>query len=119
MSDKKQFSGELAAWVTNKWDSFDDILASCKDGNESQALGRLTYTRLEQDMSDIDDWVKVGTATVTITFDDVKDVNQRQLEVLKETLASVRAENHMREKMVLDRISNLQALTYNAPDKGE
>ena len=59
------------------------------------------------------DWVKLGTARVIVEFDDNETIVATQIDALKAALHSVRAENHMREKQILDQIANLEAITYN------
>lgn len=68
-------------------------------------------------MSDMDDWVEVGTAEVTVTFYPRETTLAKELDGLNSQLQKVRAENHMRENAILDRISKLQAITYE-PSEG-
>ncbi|MBL0897333.1 MAG: hypothetical protein IBJ17_01360 [Reyranella sp.] len=59
------------------------------------------------------DMVRIGTARVTVTFDDPATVQRGQIDALNEKLAEVRAENQQRENAILDRISKLQALEFS------
>ena len=70
----------------------------------------LNYTN--SDMSGADDWVEVGTAEVTVTFYPRETTLAKELDGLNNQLQKVRAENYMRENVILDRISKLQAITY-------
>jgi hypothetical protein len=58
--------------------------------------------------------VKIGTAVVTITLFDNAKFQEKELERLNKKLADVRADNQHRENAILDRISKLQAIGYEA-----
>jgi hypothetical protein len=56
----------------------------------------------------------VGVATITVTLHPRDELVAKELEGLNTQLQKVRAENHMRENAILDRISKLQALEHTA-----
>lgn len=100
----------LRVWTTSIWRDIDSIGDLIAHGETTEALSAMTY--INQDMSDTDGWTEVGTAEVTVTFYPRDTVVAKKLDGLKVQLEKVRAENHMRENAILDRISKLQALTY-------
>lgn len=102
-------TGTLRAYITSKWDSIDDILDLVSKGKASQALSTMGFAA--HDMTE-SGWNEVGIAEVTITFHPIETVAAKELEALKKQLEKVRAENHVRENAILDRISKLQAITY-------
>jgi hypothetical protein len=53
-------------------------------------------------------------ATITVTLHPRDELVAKELEGLSTQLQKVRAENHMRENAILDRISKLQALEHAA-----
>lgn len=59
-----------------------------------------------------EDSTQIGTAVVTVMLFSKAEINTRDLAVLNRKLQEVRAENHVRENAILDKISKLQALTY-------
>ena len=103
-------TARLRAWTTSKWQSIDDITARIDRGEIDQALGSLVYT--SHDMSDAEGWTEVGTAEVCVTFFPRAEVVAKEIDSLKQQLQKTRAENHLRENAILDRISKLQAITY-------
>lgn len=57
---------------------------------------------------------QIGTAVVTVTLYPDNEMQAKELELLNEQLKSVRAENQQRENAILDQISKLTALTFQA-----
>ena len=103
-------SGTIKAWTTSKWHDITYVEEMLKEGRTDEALAALVYTNA--DMSDTEDWTEVGTAEVTVTFHPRDTVVAKELEGLKAQLERVRADNHLRENAILDRISKLQAIAY-------
>lgn len=112
MTKPIQFTGTTKAWTTSKWQGIDTILHMVKEGKANEAAAALTY--LNHDMSDTDGWAEVGIATITVTFYPRKELVAKELEGLNLQLQQVRASNQQRENAILDRISNLQAISYEA-----
>ena len=54
----------------------------------------------------------IGTAVVTITLFPKAEIHTKELATLNKKLQEVRAENHVRESAILDRISKLTAIGY-------
>jgi hypothetical protein len=108
-----QASGTIKAWTTSKWRNIEYVEEMINKGDLAEALGSLAF--INHDMSDSEDWTEVGIAEVTVTFHPRETVVAKELEGLQAQLERVRADNHMRENVILDRISKLQAITY-APE---
>jgi hypothetical protein len=83
-----------------------------KEGDLDEAASALTY--INHDMSDTEGWAEVGVATITVTFHNRDELVAKELDGLNTQLQKVRAENQQRENAILDRISKLQAITYDA-----
>lgn len=61
---------------------------------------------------DTSGYAQIGTAVVTVTLYPASEMHAKELAALNERLKAVRAENHQRERAILDQISNLQAITF-------
>jgi UDP-N-acetylglucosamine 2-epimerase len=107
-----QVTGTLKAWTTSKWRNIEHVEQMIKAGRPDEALAAMHF--IDHDMSDTDEWTEVGTAEVVVTFHPREAVVAKELEGLQAQLQKVRAENQYRENAILDRISNLQALTYES-----
>jgi hypothetical protein len=106
------FTGTVKAWTTSQWRNIDHVLHMVKEGDFDEAASGMTYTN--NDMSNTDGWVEVGIATITVTLHPRDELVAKELDGLNAQLQKVRAENHMRENAILDRISKLQALEHTA-----
>lgn len=110
MSNTMKVSGSAKVWTTSKWSGIERINHLISEGKADEAISALTY--INQDMSSCEEWTEVGVAEITVTFYPRDTVVAKELEGLKAQLEKVRAENHMRENAILDRISKLQAIEY-------
>jgi hypothetical protein len=64
-------------------------------------------------------YTQIGTAVVTVTLFSKEELHNTQLTALNKALENVRAENQVRENEILDRISKLTAIGYDAPSDDE
>lgn len=110
MSTPITFTGTCKVWTTSKWRGIDNILHTVSAGDTNAAVSEMSY--INHDMSSAEDWTEVGIAQITVTLHPREVVVEKELEGLKQQLEKVRADNHMRENAILDRISKLQAITY-------
>jgi hypothetical protein len=110
MTAPNKFTGTAKVWTTSKWRDLDYVLDTLKSGEFDKAASELTY--INHDMSDAEDWTEVGIAEITVTLHPRDIVVEKELAGLKQQLEKVRADNHMRENAILDRISKLQAIEY-------
>ena len=107
-----KITGKAKAWTTSKWRGIDEINHMISEGENDEAISGMTY--INHDMSGTVEWTEVGVAEITVTFHPRDIVVAKEIEGLNAQLEKVRAENHMRENAILDRISKLQALEYTA-----
>jgi hypothetical protein len=105
-----QATATIKAWTTSEWRNLDHIIGMIDRGEATEALATMAY--INHDMSKTEGWAEVGAAEITVTFFPRDTVVAKELDGLKQQLEKVRAENHMRENAILDRISKLQAITY-------
>lgn len=112
MSTPVKITGTAKAWTTSKWRGIDEINHMIAESKNDEAISGMTY--INHDMSGIEEWTEVGIAEITVTFYPREDVVAKELEGLNKQLEKMRAENHMRENLILDRISKLQALEHKA-----
>ena len=112
MSTPIKFTGTTKVWTTSQWRNVDHILHLVKEGDLDEAASGMTY--INHDMSCTEGWAEVGVATITVTFHPRDELVAKELDGLNTQLQKVRAENQQRENAILDRISKLQAITYDA-----
>ena len=106
-----QFTGTVGAWLSDpSWRGIDYVIGLVKQCENDAAANSLTYSN--RDMTDIG-WVKVGTATVTVTLDSVDEITAGQVLALQRQLEQFRANAHLHEQAILARISKLQAITFD------
>ena len=110
MTTPNKFTSTTKVWTTSKWRNLDYVLDSLKEGKAEEVVSELTY--INHDMSDCEGWAEIGTAEITVTLHPRDTVVEKELAGLKQQLEKVRADNHMRENAILDRISKLQAIEY-------
>jgi hypothetical protein len=115
MTTPIRFTGVTKAWTTSHWQGIDTILHMVKEGKLNEAAAAMMY--INQDMSDSDGWAEVGIATITIELYPREELLAKELDGLKMQLEKVRADNQQRENAILDRISKLLAVTYEAPEE--
>jgi hypothetical protein len=108
---KTEMKTTLKVWTTSPYNDMRAIQEMIRLGDVQKALSSVQYTNT--DMSYSDGWVEVGVADVEVSFSSDEDITAKELEDLKAKLNKVRAENHMRENLILDRISKLQAISYS------
>jgi len=58
------------------------------------------------------DYPKIGTAKVMVTLFPKAEIHTQELATLNNALQEVRAENHVRENAILDRINKLMAIGH-------
>lgn len=112
MNTPVKITGNAKVWTTSKWSGIDEINRLISEGKNDEAISAMTY--IDHDMSGVEEWTEVGVAEITVTFHPRDIVVAKELDGLNAQLEKVRAENHIRENAILDRISKLQALEYTA-----
>lgn len=115
MSTPVKITGTMKTWTTSKYFNIDHVYALLDKGKTQSAISCLNFT--SSDMSDCEDWVEVGSAEITVTLCSRDEAVAKELDGLNAQLQKVRADNQQRENAILDRISKLQAITYEAPEE--
>lgn len=107
-------TGTVKVWLTNSRETVDDITnAAAKDPQE--AIDCLGYGNADMDKGSYP-WTKVGTAEITITLMPRDEVAAAQIKTLNEELQQERAASMQRQNAIMDRISKLQALTFDGAE---
>lgn len=115
--ENTEFTGTTKAWISSpSYREISDVLELLKEGEPDKAIGYLAYSNHDMSTSG---WVEVGTATITVNLCNNDTVTVKQIAAMHQELQNVRAENQMRENFILERISKLQALTYDATTVSE
>ena len=99
----------LNAYTTSNY-SMRDFMGHLAKGNEQEAGAELSFTYL--DMTDAADWVKVGTAKITVELLSPKEIQNKQLAVLQAQLQKERADSQVRQNAILEQISKLTCLEW-------
>lgn len=103
-------TGTIPAWLTGTHYTLDKVMREEKD--PAELLSRLGFSNYDMD-SGSHPWVKVGSAEITVTLFPQEEVVAEQVKVLNAELQRERAESQVRQNGILDRISKLQALSFD------
>ena len=104
------FTGSTKVWISSpEWKDVATLKQLIEQGKTTAAVDYLSTSNHDMSSSG---WAEVGTATVTVTLHDENELTEKALESLHKQLREVRAENQQHENFILDRISKLQAITY-------
>ena len=103
-----EITGTTTAWLTHEYTTLRNIKeAAVTDAN--RAVSMPTYT--SNDMTE-HGWVKVGTATITVTLDDPDKINAAQVEALRKEQHHLRAVTEMKLTQLEGRIQSLLCLEH-------
>ena len=105
----KTITGKTKVWLAGSWATMDDLLAL----TDNEAVNYVAFAA--HDMSD-KGWRLIGNATVTIQLASAEVIHKTELDGLNKQLAAVRTKAQEAENLILDRISKLQALTFNGSE---
>lgn len=94
---------QAKAYLNTEWNNIDSVVKGEQLPNISQ---NGTYFEKEG-------YAQVGTVEVIITLHSTDKIVQHQIDALTQMLAKQRADAHMAERAILERISKLQALTLD------
>ncbi len=78
--------------------------------------GRIIIDDTDYSGGDEFERVLLATTEITVSIPPEQNIKDKLLKVPQDDLAKVKAENHMREKGVQDKIDNLLAITYESGD---
>ncbi|MGL5117575.1 MAG: hypothetical protein ACRC7C_19860 [Beijerinckiaceae bacterium] len=104
-----QITATIGAWINLEYSAMDRMTDAIKTGDHEQAVNEPMYS-----LGGLTGYTQVGTAEITLTLFPQNDIQGKQLEALNEQLQVLRAENQRKENYLLDKISKLSALTYEA-----
>ena len=99
----KTITATVNASVFGGYATPDELMS--KDPRE--AIGRICMTAVVPD-----EWVKIGTATVTVTFDDNNTITGNMIETLKAKKAKTLADAHAEANAIEQKIQSLLAIEY-------
>lgn len=100
-------TGTVRAWMTSTRTNLDAILS----GSEQDAISALGFSCHDMDKGSYP-WTHIGSAEVTVTLMPRTEMVASQVETLNAELQQERAASAVRQNAILDRISKLQALTF-------
>lgn len=101
-------TAKVKAWTTSDY-ALERLIDGIQAGDVSKAIPDLFYANSNMATSG---WVLVGEATITLDANNYDKLAEEQLATLEAQLAHERAESQLRQNAILDRISKLQALTF-------
>lgn len=108
-----EFTGEIKVWLSRpEWKSLEELAFLIEAGKNDQAVDYLTTSNYDMSTSG---WIEVGTATMSVKLHSADAVLGNQIAALHQELQTCRANAQLRENEIMDKISKLQALTYEAP----
>ena len=96
------------AYISSAYD-MSMFMRALSQGKTDEAAKRTTTA--DCDMTD-SGWTKVGIAHISIELLDVKDIQHEQLAALQAQLQKERADSQVRQNLILEQISKLQAIEY-------
>ncbi|MHB1098341.1 MAG: hypothetical protein ACYCZR_02185 [Burkholderiales bacterium] len=103
-----KITGTVGVWITNDWTTPQSVMKLAADGFQNDAVDKLSYANY--DMSGTAGWLRVGTATISIEFDEEKEIISKKAEGLRKEIHTVRAEAQMKVERLEERLSQLLAL---------
>ncbi len=99
----KTITATVPAWLASN-----QSLATIKGGDPDRAVSDLTFwASHNKDGSGPESWVKVGTAEITVTFDDVEQITSKQIAVLRSAQQKVKADCELALTQLEGQIQNL------------
>ena len=102
---KKTIQGTVCAYLSEHAPSVDTLMGM----DAGPALGRLIFYPAD---AKVDGWTPVGTAYITVEFNDDKEVLNAQVDSLKQQQKKVQAEAEVKVNELQSRINSLLCLEY-------
>ena len=104
----KTITATVPAWITTNGD-IENL-----NGTPEQAVCAAYYYE-KSDMTGAG-WTRIGTATITLEIVSTDSLVQNQVSALEKQMNAVLADAQQKCNYFKDRISKLQALTFEAPE---
>jgi hypothetical protein len=100
----------LPAWLPS-YTSVDDLMAAVLKGNTARVVDMPMYTITNMGKGS-DPYTLIGEAEITLTLKPRDELVTAQVAALQRELQAERAESMRKQNAIMDRISKLQALTF-------
>jgi hypothetical protein len=100
----------VGAWLPS-YTSPDDLLTALRAGKNDEAARLMHFSPADMTSSG---WTRVGDAHVTVELLPHDEQVAKAVASLRQMLEAERIESQRRQMAILDRISKLQALTFDA-----
>lgn len=104
----KTITATVPAWITNSGD------VEMLKGTPEEAVCEAYYFA-RSDMTSAG-WTRIGTATITLEIVSTDSLVQNQVAALEKQMQAVMVDAQQKVNYFKDRISKLQALTFEAPE---
>lgn len=105
-----KIKGKAVAWLSSSREIDAGVVASGIDPD--LAVQQFIYSNPGNDMSDLG-WVRMGNAVITVDLPNREEIVMNQVSSLEEQARSVKADAQRQINMIQERISKLQALTFD------
>lgn len=106
-------SATVGAWLSPTYTPADLLDAINNEKRKDRLVGQvIAYSNNKMD--EHCNWTRVGTAEITVTLVSRDEVVSEAVKALQKQLEEERAESMQRQNAILDRISKLSALTFDA-----
>jgi hypothetical protein len=111
MNEPITITATVAAWVSSGYTQR-DLMAAIEVGDSVAAINALTFCETSEE--DFGDFLRVGEAEVTVTLIPRNEQAALMVKALQDKLEEERGKWLERQQAILNEISKLQALTYEA-----
>lgn len=108
----KQITSTVSAWLSQN----DVTMRDLREMKPDHAISTISF--ISADMTSCG-WIKVGTAEITITFDDENDINAIQVAALREVKKALMAKAEAEINRIEWRIQNLLCLEAPTDDEDD
>lgn len=108
MKTPTKYTGTLNAFITNPWTTLATL------AQEENPLNRLGYTSSE--MQTAENWIKIGTAEITVTLFDEKKLVAGMVESIDTQIQSTYAEAELKIKKLKQQKQELLAITMDVKE---
>lgn len=112
MTKQVTITATVAAWIS-KHENPTRIMDALERGDTLDAIHAIAFYG-SPDREKFGDWIRVGEADVVVRLAPRDEQVRRAVEHLQQELNNARAEWLTKQQEILERISKLQAITYDA-----
>lgn len=112
-----KITGNAVAWVAGHNLQNSEAI-NLKNADPDMLMGQLSFQPLSLNM-ETEGWLKIGSATITVDIPDNDTLTQHQIKALETQVQTIHAEAQRNVNRIRDRISKLQALTFDGATTNE